>query len=181
MRPVVLAMFVSLDGYINGPAGAFAGPPFSPDLKTHWMDRNMQRSDVMMYGRVCYEGMEQYWTSQHDDPQAKDLANREKLVFSNTLTEAKWGRVRIVRDADIATEIAKLKAQPGKDIVLIGGAGIANTFLRRDLVDELSLLVMPTLLGGGTRLFQDTAPLRLKLIESLPFDTGMVRLTYRRA
>ena len=103
MRPVVLAMFVSLDGYINGPAGAFAGPPFSPDLKTHWIDRNMQRSDVMMYGRVCYEGMEQYWTSQHDDPQAKDLADREKLVFSNTLTEAKWGRVRIVRDAEGAT------------------------------------------------------------------------------
>ncbi len=180
MRNVVLAMFTSLDGYINGPAGSFVGPPFSPDLKTHWIDRNMQRADMMMYGRVCYEGMQQYWTSQVDDPQATELAQREKLIFSRTLKEANWGRARIVRD-DIAGEINRARSQPGKDMVLIGGASIGNTFLKLGLVDELSLLVIPRLLGGGTRLFQDNAPLPLKLIESLPFDSGVLRLTYRRA
>lgn len=180
MRPVVLAMFMSLDGYINGPGGAFVGPQFSPDLKRHWIDRNMERADLMMYGRVCYEGMEQYWTSQQDDPQAKQLAEREKFVFSRTLRQANWGRVRIIAD-DITAEIKRAKAQPGKDMVLIGGAGIASTFLKLDLVDELSLLVIPRLLGGGTRLFQGDAALSFKLIESLPFESGVLRLTYRRA
>jgi len=181
MRTVVLAMFTSLDGYINGPGGAFVGPPFSPDLKRHWIDRNMERADLMMYGRVCYEGMVQYWTSPAAaGEQADELAQRDKIVFSRTLDRADWGRVRIVRD-NIADEINRLKAQPGKDMLLIGGAGIAGTFLELGLVDELSLLVIPRLLGGGTRLFEKSAPLSLKLIESLPFDSGVLRLTYRRA
>jgi len=105
----------------------------------------------------------------------------EKLVFSRTLQQADWGRVTIIRD-DIAAEVNKRKLESGKDMVLIAGAGIARTFLRLGLIDELSLLVFPTLLGSGTRLFDDDYPrTRLILAEALPFDSGAVRLTYRRA
>ena len=179
MRKVVLAMFMSLDGYINGPGGALRGPAYSADLQKHWIDRNMERAGTMMYGRVAYEGMVSYWTSpQAQGPQATQLAEMDKLVFSRTLDNADWGRVTIIRD-DIAGEIAKRRDGDGKDMVLIAGAGIATTFLNLGLVDEFSLLVVPRLLGGGTRLFKEgLEQTSLKLTEALTFDTGAVRLTY---
>lgn len=181
MRHVVLAMFMSLDGYIEGPGKRLVPPPYSSDLQKHWIDRNMERAGTMMYGRVAYEGMAKYWTSAAaDGPQAAELAAMDKLVFSRSLQHTNWGKVTIVRD-DIAAEIAKRKAEPGKDMVLIAGAGIATTFLTLGLVDELSLLVTPRLLDGGTRLFEGGyGPTSFSLVESLPFDTGAVRLTYRK-
>lgn len=182
MRKIVLAMYMSLDGYIEGPNREFTAPAFSPDLKTKWIDRNIGRASTMMYGRTAYEGMAAYWTSPAaDGPEAKILADMEKIVFSTTLEAANWGQVRIVRD-DIAGEMARLKAGPGKDLVLLGGAGIANAFLRASLVDELTLLVSPLLQGGGKRLFQDGRPRAgLTLRSATPFDSGAVLLTYDRA
>jgi dihydrofolate reductase len=182
MRTVVLAMFTSLDGYIEGPGNQLVPPPYSPDLRTHWIDRNMERAGTMMFGRVAYEGMADFWRSpKAPAAQAEALANMDKLVFSRTLQVADWGKVAIVRD-DIAGEIARRKAEGDRDMVLIAGAGIARTFLELGLIDELCLLVSPLLLGGGTRLFTggyDRTP--LQLTEALPFDSGAVRLTYRRS
>lgn len=159
MRNVVLAMFTSLDGYIEGPGKQLVPPPYSPDLETHWIERNMERAGTMMYGRVAYEGMADFWRSpKAPAAQAEALANMDKLVFSRTLQVADWGKVAIVRD------------------------DIAQTFLELGLIDELCLLVSPLLLGGGTRLFTggyDRTP--LQLTEALPFDSGAVRLTYRRS
>ena len=181
MRKIVLAMYTSLDGFIEGPDREFTAPAFSPDLKTKWIDRNIGRASTMLYGRTAYEGMASYWTSAAaDGAEAAILADMDKIVFSTTLKEANWGRVRIVRD-DIAGEMARLKAEPGKDLVLLGGAGIANAFLRAGLVDELSLLVSPLLQGGGKRLFEEGRPRTdLTLRCATPFDSGAVLLTYDR-
>lgn len=181
MRDVILSMFMSLDGYIEGPGKRLATPPYSADLQKHWIDYNMERAGTMMYGRVAYEGMAKYWTAQPaDDKQAAALAEMDKLVFSRTLTHANWGRVAIIRD-DIPGEIARRKAGAGKDMVLIAGAGIAQSFLELDLIDELSLLITPVLLGSGTRLFNGGHDrIGLKLTEVLTFDTGIIRATYRR-
>lgn len=181
MRNVVLAMFTSLDGYIEGPGRKMVPPPYSADLQRYWIDRNMERAGTMAYGRVAYEMMAAYWTSPAaQDEQAAQLAEMDKLVLSRTLPSADWGRVRILRDG-IAAEIQKLKQQDGKDIVLIGGAGLANTFLGLGLVDEMTILVSPVLLGGGTRLFQEGyGRTALQLAETRPFDTGALLLTYRK-
>jgi dihydrofolate reductase len=104
----------------------------------------------------------------------------DKVVFSRTLQVADWGKVTIVRD-DIAGEIARRKAEGDREMVLIAGASIAQAFLQLGLIDELCLLVSPLLLGGGTRLFTggyDRMP--LQLTEALPFESGAVRVTYRR-
>lgn len=181
MRDVVLTMFMSLDGYIEGPGKQLVPPPYSADLQKHWIDHNMARAGTMMYGRVAYEGMANFWTSASANPrEAAALAAMDKLVFSHTLQKADWGRVKIIRN-NIGEEINRRKAEPGKDMVLTAGAGIAQTFLQLGLVDELSLLVSPFLLGGGTRLFDgDHDRLALKLAEALTFDTGVIRLTYKR-
>ncbi len=181
MRDVVLAMFMSLDGYIEGPGKKLVPPPYSPDLQKHWIERNIARAGTMMYGRVAYQGMRSFWTSKGAPAdEAARLAAMDKIVFSRTLASADWGRIAVVAD-DIPGEIARRRAEPGKDMVLIAGAGIAQTFLALDLIDELSLIVAPILLGGGTRLFDGAVSRKLSLVEALPFDTGVVRLTYRRA
>lgn len=181
MRKIVLAMYMSLDGYIEGPNHEFTAPRFSPDLKSKWIDRNLQRADLMMYGRTAYEGMAKYWTSPAAaGEEAAILAAVDKLVFSTTLEKADWGNVRIVRGG-IKEELERLKAEPGKDMVLIGGAGIGNTFLKLGIVDELSLLVSPIISGGGTRLFQGGYEREnLKFVSADPFDSGAVLLTYAR-
>lgn len=181
MRKVVLAMYMSLDGYIEGPNKEFTAPRFSPDLKSKWIDRNIGRADLMMYGRTAYEGMAAFWTSPAaPKEEAAILAATSKLVFSTTLEKADWGNIRIVRD-DIAGEINRLKSQPGKDMVLLGGGGIAMSFLDMGLVDELSLLVSPLLQGGGKRLFEGRRErVGLKFASAEPFDSGAVKLTYGR-
>jgi len=181
MRNVVIAMYMSLDGYIEGPNHEFTAPGFSPDLKTKWIDRNLERADLLMYGRTAYEGMAKFWTSPAaPKEEAATLAAFDKLVFSTTLDHADWGSVRIIRD-NLADEIAREKAKPGRDIVLIGGGAIANAFLTAGIVDELSLLVSPLLQGGGKRLFDGGYPReKLKFVSADPFDSGAVLLTYKR-
>jgi dihydrofolate reductase len=179
MRKLVLSMFMSLDGYIEAPNHEMVAPPWSDDLSRHWIWENIGRTEIALYGRVCYEGMARYWTSpEADGTEAKRLAGLRKLVFSTTLESANWGNVAIVRD-DVAGEIARLKAEPGKDLTMFGGAGLANSFIRLGLFDEYQLLVTPLLLGGGTPLFQGGyGRQNLKLVESRPFDSGCVKQTY---
>ncbi|HEX4298579.1 MAG TPA: dihydrofolate reductase family protein [Devosia sp.] len=181
MRNVVLAMFMSLDGYTEAPNGEMVPPPFSADLKTKWIDRNLSRADLLMYGRVAYEGMVAFWTAPNAPAaEAAQLAAFDKLVFSRTLQKADWGNVSIVAD-NIADEVQRRRAQPGKDMVLLAGAGIANSFLELDLIDEMDLMIMPVLFGGGKRLFSgNTGRRKLQLAESFTMTGGLVRAIYRR-
>src|SRR5215469_7760835 len=98
MRNVILSMFMSLDGYTAAADGRLVPPQFSPELKERWIDRNIA-ADLLMYGRVAYEGMVSYWTSPGAaGPEADKLAAAKKLVFSRTLQKADWGQVIIIRD-----------------------------------------------------------------------------------
>ncbi len=180
MRKVALAMFISLDGFIEGPNRELVPPAYSADLDRYWIKANSAEADLMMYGRVCYEGMAQFWTSSSaPKEEAKTLTAVPKIVFSRTLKSATWSNTTIVRD-NIADTVMKLKEQAGGDIVLIGGAGIANTFMKQGLIDEYRLLVSPIVLGAGTPLFQGGySRFNLTLADSKTFDTGAILLTYR--
>jgi dihydrofolate reductase len=101
-----------------------------------------------------------------------------KFVYSTTLEHADWNTT-IVRDV-VVDDILALKAQPGGDLV-VGGAKLAATFLRHDLIDEYRLYVNPVVLGRGTPLFPPSdAPVTLRLAETRPFGTGVVLLRYER-
>jgi dihydrofolate reductase len=182
MSKVVLAMFISLDGFIEGPNKQLVPPPYSADVDRYWVKANTERAGIVLYGRVAYEGMTAFWTSANaPQEEAKLLADLPKVVFSRTLTKADWKNTTIVRD-NIAGEVNKLKQRPGKDLVLIAGAGIANTFIKLGLIDEYSLLVSPFLLGGGTPLFQGGFERQnLTLTDAKPFDNGAILLTYQAA
>jgi dihydrofolate reductase len=103
-----------------------------------------------------------------------------KTVVSRTMSGDPGWNGTLVKD-DLAGAIAKLKAETEKDIFSFGGAGMANSLVRQDLVDEYRLMVTPDLFGDGKRLFEPGLPrLKLSLIESRPLDTGAVILHYRR-
>jgi dihydrofolate reductase len=186
MRKVVLAMMISVDGYIEGPNKEFVPPDWSNDLAEHWSGNSVDNADVMMYGRTCYEGMATYWPAAEADPEAtedwvehaRQINNKPKIVFSKSLEKADWKNTRIVRD-NIAEEITKLKQESDKDLVLFGGADIANTFMQLGLIDEYRLLVTPNVLGGGTPLFKEGVDrTNLKLIDAKTMDTGAIILRY---
>jgi len=100
---------------------------------------------------------------------------------STTLQEVTWNNSRLIR-GDVAEEVAKLKQQPGQDILVAGSADLVNTLMQHDLIDEYRLMVHPVVLGGGKRLFQDgTAMKVLKLIETKTFSSGIVVLSYQPA
>src|SRR5437879_9102248 len=103
-----------------------------------------------------------------------------KFVASRTLMELEWNNSHLI-EGDLATEVSKLKQQPGQDIVIHGSPGLIRSLLPHDLIDEYRLLVYPLVLGKGKRLFDESSAANLKLAESAAFDTGVVKLIYRPA
>jgi dihydrofolate reductase len=186
MRKLVLWMQLSLDGYTEGPNGEFDWPVVKESLHSHFVERAREHG-AFLYGRKVYEGMTAYWPTADADPNATKPTVEyaqlwrpiPKVVFSKTLEKADWN-TEIVRE-DIAGAVAKLKEQPGGDIVLFGGAEIARQFIAQDLVDEYTLFVHPVILGGGKALFPAGERKNVKLVESKSYDGGVVHLQYARA
>lgn len=185
MRKVIYSMFVSLDGFIEGP---------NRDLDWHIVDEELHKYvndqergiDTHLYGRRMYEVMS-YWQTADTNPSSPEYEveyahiwkSIPKIVFSKTLERVE-GNARLVRE-NIAEVIAKLKEQPGKDLGL-GGANIAATFLRLGLIDEYRLYVHPVVLGGGAPMFPALDDrINLRLVETRAFGSGVVLLRYQQA
>ena len=183
MGKVIVSQFISLDGFSNGPNGELVAPAPTPDLFRYFIDVNMARKGIFIYGRVTYEGMVSYWTSPAAAPaQAKQLAEARKVVFSKTLQKADWGRVTIARGVDLAADVAAMRRETDGELTILGSPMLVNAFLRAGLVDAFHLLVNPVLLGAGTPLFQGGYDrTKWKLTSAQPFDSGPVVLNYERA
>jgi dihydrofolate reductase len=175
-------MTVSLDGYVSDPNGEIEWT--APDEELHRF-HNEQTAELgaHLLGRRLYEVMS-YWETT--DPSAfgtdyerefAEIWNRlPKTVFSTTLERVE-GNATLARD-DPAAEVARLKAEPGKDVG-VGGAALAATLVRLGLVDEYRLFVRPVLVGGGTPFFPPLdAPQALELVETRTFGSKVVYLRY---
>jgi dihydrofolate reductase len=129
-------------------------------------------------GRVTYEEMSSHWPTS-DSEFAKPMNEIPKVVFSKTLQHADWPETRIA-SGDLGEEIARLKSEPGKDLIAYGGASLDQTLTRLGLVDEYRLMVQPAALGAGRPLFKDLrAPLHLELVEATTYSTGVAVHVYR--
>lgn len=187
MRKVVLFVHISLDGYAAGPNGELDWIPYDDELQEYYVSEIESHVGSPMYGRVTYQGMESYWPTVLTDPSSneKDRAHAQwledvtKIVFSTTLKEVSWKNSVLIRD-NIASEIAKLKKQRGKDLVIYGSPGFAKTLMQLDLIDEYRLTVSPVILGNGIPLFTNTSDMtKLKLLQSRKFNSGVVALSYQ--
>jgi dihydrofolate reductase len=191
MSRVIVSEFVSLDGVMEDPGGAEG---FEHGGWTFQFDRGPEgdkfkldellAADALLLGRVTYQGFAKAWPSITDDAGFADKMNSmRKYVVSTTLTdaEATWNNTTVIR-GDAAAEIARLKAQPGGDLLVAGSRQLTQTLVERGLVDEYRLMVFPVVLGSGKRLFQDvTVVSRLALREATTAGSGIVLLTYQPA
>ena len=182
MRPVVLQMGVTVDGYVAGPGGEgdWGLPAEHPDVRA-WKVASLRKAGTHIMGRVTYEQMAGHWPTASGD-YAAFMNNVPKVVFSTTLPAAGWAGSRIAR-GDLAAEIAALKSEPGGDIIMAhGGAAFVQALSRLALIDEYRLVILPVALGNGLPLFKDLAkPLRVDLAEARSFPDGTVIHVYRPA
>jgi dihydrofolate reductase len=179
MRRVVLQIGVSLDGFVAGPGGEgdWGLPPEHEEV-TAWKLESVRQAGAHIMGRVTYEQMAAHWPSA-TDAYAAPMNNIPKVVFSRTLEKAEWADTRIAR-GDVTQEIARLKREPGNDVIAHGGATFVQALSRLNLIDEYRLVIQPVALGNGLPLFCDlAAPLRLDLTEARTFPNGTVIHVYR--
>ncbi|MFF2328045.1 MULTISPECIES: dihydrofolate reductase family protein [unclassified Streptomyces] len=185
MGKIVLMLSVSLDGFIEGPDREIDWHVVDDELHRHF-NAYLSTVGAFLEGRVTYELMEDFWPTADADPAnagpvaefAPIWRNTPKFVFSRTLERA-GGNATLMREVDI-DEIRALKARPGGDLAL-GGADLAASFVRHDLIDEYRIYVHPVLIGRGKRLFPDTdARTSLRLAETRTFGNGVVLLRHER-
>jgi dihydrofolate reductase len=188
MGKLAVTEFVSVDGVFEDPGGAedfeHGGWTFEYDRGDEGgkfkLDEVME-AEVQLLGRVTYEGFAEAWPSREGDF-ADKLNNDPKYVVSTSLKNPEWRNTTVI-SGDVAGEIAKLKERTDGVILVAGSGTLVRTLLEADLVDELRLMVFPTVLGRGKRLFPDTIDrLKLRLVESKQVGSDGVQIQiYQRA
>ena len=182
MRSIVVTEFISLDGVFESPGPDGSGfkyegwtMPYVNDEFMKFKTEELMAADAQLLGRVTYEGFAKAWPERSGDAFSDKFNSMPKYVVSSTLKKAEWNNSHIIKD-NVAVEIAKLKEDTGQAVLVAGSGKLVNFLLELGLVDEVRLLVYPVVLGTGKRLF--TNHLKLKLIESTPFQTGVVAFRY---
>lgn len=181
MRKLILSMFVSLDGYISGPKGELDWFFVNRDLDDD-ADKFLDTVDTMLLGSATYKLFYDFWPTAtvKDDIIADKLNGLHKIVFSKTLKDAPWGKwepVKII-SSNFLEEIKELKMQPGRDLVVWGGAKLAQYCIDLKLIDEYRLLVCPVILGSGKQLFNPADRQNLELADTKIFSSGIIRINY---
>ena len=184
VRKVIASTFVTVDGFVVGPNEdiSWVMNNFNDDMAKYAADLMESMSEVLL-GRRTYEIMTKAWPDQTEAtaPGADKMNTTPKIVFSRTLDKAEWGKwnnARVVKD-NVPQEIAQLKQQPGKNMVIYGSANLVRELTQLGLIDEYQLLVHPIIVGSGKPLFAGMAqPVNLKLLRSEAFKNGVVVLYY---
>jgi dihydrofolate reductase len=183
---------VTVDGVMQGLGGAdedrrggferggWAGPLFHDEAATI-VHEVYQRADAFLFGRWTYEVFAGYWgaMADSDNPIAAALNTRPKYVASTTLTDPQWADTTVL-SGDVAAAVGELKAKPGGELQVHGSGTLVRWLLDNQLVDEITLLTYPVVLGQGTRLFPATGPdTALELVDSRATPSGVTIQVYR--
>jgi dihydrofolate reductase len=143
---------------------------------------SLSNAGPLLFGRRTYEDFYAYWPNQSDSPYTEVLNNAQKYVASTTLKEPLPWRNSTLLTGNVPDAVARLKAQPGKDFLVMGSGILIQTLMKHGLVDLFILLIHPLVLGSGHRLFTDGGGFAaLQLIDTQTTDNGVVILTYQPA
>jgi dihydrofolate reductase len=193
---VVVYEFMSLDGVVQAPGGpeedtdggfahgGWSMPYFDPEIMGAAIGEGMSTVDALLFGRRTWQGMAAAWPDRAGDPYADQMNAIKKYVASRTLTQddLTWNNTTMLSPENAVADIAALRGQDGRDLLIWGSATLARTLLADGLVDELNLMIEPILLGGGKRIFPDDGVARpMKLVTCVTAGTGVQVCTYRPA
>ena len=192
---IVLSDFISLDGVVQAPGGrredtdggfahgGWSMRYFDEDAMGSAIDEAMRDTDALLFGRRTWQTMAAAWPSRAGDRFADHMNEVTKYVASRTLSQddLTWTNSHLLPPDDALGAIAKLRAQEGRDIHVMGSSDLARQLVSNDLVDGYNLMIEPVILGGGKRLFPDDGVLRgLELVSSTTSSTGVQVCRFRR-
>jgi len=193
MRRIVVFMSLTLDGVIQAPGrpdedrrGGFEyggwGQQYADQEMGKAAAESMATTGGLLFGRRTYEDFYSVWPHRTDNPYTEVLNNAQKYVASTTLKEPLPWMNSTLLEGDAVDAVARLKHQPGKDMVVLGSGELVQSLMRGRLIDRYVLLIHPLILGSGRRLFTDTdSRAALKLIDTKTTSTGVVIATYQAA
>jgi dihydrofolate reductase len=180
VRKLIVCNIMSLDGYYTGPGNDVMALPMDGAFDAYNVER-LRAADRLLLGRTTFDGFKSFWPSVADDP-SMSPDNREisrlnsaieKVVVSDSLTPDEtdpWRNTRIIKRADAHGQLAELKRQAGKDILVFGSRTLWSDLLAKDLVDELHLMIGRVVLGAGTPVFDGRPPGSLRLVDARKWD-----------
>jgi dihydrofolate reductase len=192
MRKIIAATFVSLDGVMQAPGGPqedpaggfkFGGWTFHywDDAMGAFMGETFSKPYALLLGRKTYDIFAAHWPHQKDDPIAESFNAVTKYVATHRPDSLSWHNSQSLGPDAVAT-LRKLKTEDGPDLLLQGSSDLIQTLLAHDLIDEISLLIFPLVLGKGKRLFgEGTMPAAFKLTRSQASSTGVIMASYERS
>src|SRR6266487_2927978 len=190
MRKIIVYNIISLDGYHTGSGNDISVMfPMMGGVFDRYNAELLRTADVHLVGRVSFELFQSFWpkvaenpTSDEWTPSQRELSQAGEsvnpIVVSDTLPGT-WPDIRIIRRADAYQQIAELKDQPGKDILITGSRTLWNDLLAHDLIDEIHLMIGNLVLGEGVPVFVGKTPTSLRLIDIRRWeDSDNVLLRY---
>lgn len=180
MRKLWVKAWMTLDGVFDADTMDFWWQSTNSPERMAYILEQYSQGDTYLLGRTTYQMLWPGWSTQTTGDGPGPILNRmHKVVVSTTLTEAPWKKSSIIRD-NVVEEIAKLKQQPGKDIIIDGSATLVRSLQGTGLIDEYRLLVEPFVMGRGRRFFDEGTPMTgLRLLDSRTLASGTLALTYR--
>ncbi|HTN24753.1 MAG TPA: dihydrofolate reductase family protein [Solirubrobacteraceae bacterium] len=194
MSRVCVVNHLTLDGVMQAPGGAdedrrggFAhggwSRPYADDVMGRVMGEGMATSGALLFGRRTYEQFASFWPHEPaDNPFVGVLNGAQKYVASTTLAEPLPWQNSTLLAGDAAGAVARLRDQPGRDLVVLGSGELVRSLLARGLVDRFVLPIHPLVLGTGRRLFEDGGAFAaLTLVDSVTTSTGVIIATYEPA
>lgn len=179
MRKVVSGLFISLDGVVEAP-NLWQFDVFDADMGAA-MNEFIASVDTVLLGRVTYQEWVNYWPTSDEHEYGDHINYTPKYVVSTTLGEVSWGNFEkpTLIKGNLPQEIARLKQRSGKSISTAGSPTLVRNLLAMDLLDELTLMIHPVVVGKGKKLFTDWLDVkRLKLVDSKITGSGVAFLTY---
>jgi dihydrofolate reductase len=177
MRKVIVQTEISLDAVMENPQRWVFD--FHNEETEKYIKDQLFASDALLMGRVTYEAFAEVWPTRAGADEIADRINSlPKFVASRTLQGPLAWNATLIK-GDIAEEVAKLKQQPGQDILQYGIGELTHTLMQHGLVDEFHFLLFPVVVGSGERIFEKIDQTGLKLLEAKTFDTGVVVLHYQ--
>ena len=185
MRKLTVFTISSLDGFIADANGDMSWAHKEDEQWREFTRNNASGGGALIFGRVTYEQMVQFWPTpqamQWNPIVAERMNALPKYVFSTTMKEATWQNTTLF-SGNLPEEIARLKSQDGAPLTILGSASIVSQCAQAGLVDEYQVVISPIILGSGLSLFKTVSEKRkLELLASRLFNNGNVVLTYKAA